>query len=162
MNILYHGSKTPDIAEFKTFAHNGVDGEEVVFATSDKRFALAMIHGTGNQLAVGYFVDIKTGKEEMYIDELEESALELLNAPGILYEVPADDFISDERLSHVEFIAKKPVKVISELFIPNLLEELKKDNSISMVPYNQVLDAMKLRGKHPGAPKIKYKEDRFN
>ena len=41
---LYHGSTKADIKILKPFPHNAVSGEAVVFGTSDKRFALAMIH----------------------------------------------------------------------------------------------------------------------
>ncbi len=143
------------------FPHNAIDGEFVVFATSDRRFALAMIHGTGNELAVGYFVDQETHKEEMYIDELQEGKLALLNAPGILYEVAGDNFISDPRLSHVEFVSKIENPVIKEIHVENILEELKKDASLTLVPYEKVLEAMKKRGKNPAEPKIKYEANRF-
>lgn len=80
--ILYHGSKVAGIKILKPFSHNAIGGEVAVFATTDKKFAMAMIHGTGNELAVGYFVDQQTHKERMYIDELRPGKLDLLNAPG--------------------------------------------------------------------------------
>ncbi len=159
---LYHGSTKADIKVLKPFPHNAVNGEAVVFATSDKRFAIAMIHGTGNELAVGYFVDQETHKEEMYIDELQEGKLSLLSAPGILYEVIGDDFISDPRLSHVEFISKTETPVIKEVYVENILEELKKDISLTLVPYEKVLEAMKRRDKNPSKPTLEYKADRFD
>jgi len=158
---LYHGTTRAGIKILKPFSHNGVNGEPVVFATSDRRFALAMIHGTGNELAVGYFVDQETHKEEMYIDELQEGKLSLLNAPGVLYEVAGDNFISDPRLSHVEFVSKIEIPVTNEVYIENILEELKKDASLRIVPYEKVLEVMKKRGKHPAEPTIKYKANRF-
>ena len=113
------------------------------------------------ELAVGYFVDQETHKEEMYIDELQEGKLALLNAAGILYEVAGDNFLSDPRLSRVEFVSKIETPVIKEIQVENILEELKKDASLTLVPYEKVLEAMKKRGKNPAEPKIKYEANRF-
>ncbi len=122
----------------KPFPHNGVDGEPVVFATPDILFALAMIHGTGNELAVGYFVDLETRKEEMYIDEL----------------------MPDVRLIRSELISKSVTPVISETSYPSILAELKKYN-INFVGYENVLIEMQKRGKDPKKATILYKSDRF-
>lgn len=137
---LYHGTTRTGIKILKPFPHNVIDGESVVFATSDRRFALAMIHGTGNELAVGYFIDQETHKEEMYINELQEGALALLNASGVLYEIVGENFIADPRLSHVEFVSKVETPVMREMYVENILEELKKDAYPTIVPYEEVLD----------------------
>lgn len=158
--MLYHGSKKSGIKTLKPFPHNGVDGESVVFATSDICFAMAMIHGTGDELAVGYFVDQETHKEEMYIDELTPNALQILSAPGILYTLDDKGFVPDTRLSHLELISKAEVPVTSEKYVYNILEELKKFD-INFVPYDQVLDEMKKRGKDPKKATVQYKADRF-
>ncbi len=158
--MLYHGSKTPGIKNLKPFPHNGVDGESVVFATPDMRFALAMIHGTGNELAVGYFVDQETHKEQMYIDELAPNAFGLLENVGILYTLEDTGFVSDSRLSHLELISKTETPVISEKLYPNILEELKK-HDIHFIKYENVLTEMKKRGKDPKGAEVGYKEDRF-
>ncbi len=158
---LYHGTVLASLKTLKPFPHNAIDGESAVFATSDRRFALAMIHGTGDELAVGYFVDQETHKEEMYIDELQEGKLSLLNAPGILYEVAEDNFISDPRLSHVELISRVDTPVLNEIRVENILEELKKDASLMIVTYEEVLGAMKKRGKDPSQPKVKHEANRF-
>ena len=144
----------------KPFPHNGVDGESVVFATPDIRFALAMIHGTGNELAVGYFVDQETHKEEMYIDELVPDAFKLLEAPGIVYTLEDTGFMSDPRLSHLELISKKETPVITETAYPNILAELKKFE-INFIQYEMVLEEMKKRGKNPKKARVLYKADRF-
>lgn len=159
--MLYHGSKTAGIKTLKPFPHNGVDGELVVFATPDIRFALAMIHGTGNELAVGYFVDQETHKEEMYIDELVPGAFDLLKAPGIIYTIEDHGFNSDSRLSHLELVSKTETPVISEKHIPDILAELKK-HDIHFVSYKNVLDEMKRRGLNPENPDLPHKPDRFN
>ncbi len=158
--MLYHGSKIKGLKILTPFPHNGVNGESVVFASTDIRFALAMIHGTGDELAVGYFVNQETHHEHMYIDELVPHAFELLKAPGTLYELEDSGFIGDSQLSHVELISKKETKVISEKYIENIFDALKKFD-ISFVNYEEVLDAMKLRKKDPQGPQNKYKQNRF-
>lgn len=159
--MLYHGSKKSGIKTLKPFPHNGVDGESVVFATPDIRFAMAMIHGTGDELAVGYFVDQETHKEEMYIDELTPNALQILSAPGILYTLDDAGFVADPRLSHLELISKMEVPVVSEKYVDNILDELKKFN-INFVQYDQVLGEMNKRGKDPKGAAIPYKANRFS
>ncbi len=158
--MLYHGSKTAGIEVVKPFPHNGVDGESVVFATSDSRFALAMIHGTGNQLAVGYFTDRESRKEEMYIDELVPGAFMLLEEPGILYTLEDTGFVSDPRLGHRELISKCETPVISESPHSNILTELKK-HDIRFVSYENVPIEMEKRGRDPKKAVISYKPDRF-
>ena len=66
------------------YSHNTVDGESVVFATTDPLFALAMAYGSGDVLAACYFYNKKTGKKEFYLDELEKNALNLLKNPASL------------------------------------------------------------------------------
>lgn len=157
---LYHGSKVANLKALKPFPHNGVNGSSVVFATPDVRFALAMIHGTGDELAVGYFVDQESHKEEMYIDELVPHAFNLLKSPGVLYEVSDSGFVTDPDLSHLELISKKETEVVSEKYIPDVLEELRK-YEINFVVYEKVLDEMKNRNKDPKNAQIEYGEDRF-
>lgn len=158
--ILYHGSQTPDLKILKPNPHNAVNKRAVVFATSDIRFALAMMYGTGDELAVGYFVNTNTHEEEMYIDELQPDKLKLLESPGYLYEVSAEGFYQDPALSHVELVKDTEAKVIKMTKLENTLEELKK-YKISIVKYEDVPVAMKQRGKEPGKPKNPYASDRF-
>src|SRR5689334_7082022 len=103
--MLYHGTTTEGLKTLKPFPHPAVNGESCVFATSDIRFALAMIYASSNELAVGYYVDQENGAVEMHIDELVPDSLDLLSAPGIIYEVADIGFISDSRLSRVELIS---------------------------------------------------------
>ena len=70
LKSLYHGSRVPDLKDLTPMPHGVVGERSVVFATPDIRFALAMIHGVGDEIRVGYFVDTKTQEEEMYIAEL--------------------------------------------------------------------------------------------
>ena len=135
--ILYHGSRISGLKVLKPRPHNVVKGRSVVFATPDIRFALAMIYGTGDELAVGYFEDAKTREEEMVINELQSGRLQLLNAPGYLYEVEGAGFYYDSALCHVELIKDTEANILKEIEIPNVLDELKK-YSITITKYKDV------------------------
>ena len=158
--ILYHGSQIPDLKVLRPNPHNAVNKRAVVFATSDIRFALAMMYGTGDEVAVGYFVNTETHEEEMYIDELQPDKLKLLASPGYLYEVSAEGFYQDPALSHVELVKDTEVEIIRMTRVENILDELKK-HKISIVKYEDVPNAMKRRGKEPGKPENPYAQDRF-
>lgn len=126
MQNLYHGSKTSGIKALTPFPHGIINGESGAFATTDIRFALAMIHGSGKELDVGYVTDSNTSREQMYIREVVPGALEILSAPGSVYLLEDSGFQEDERLSHVELISPNETKVISEDRIENILDELRK------------------------------------
>lgn len=158
---LYHGSKIGGIKYLKPHKYGIVDNKNVVFATDDIRFALAMIYGTGDEIAVGYFVNQDTREEEMYIDELQKGKLKLLDNKGFVYEVESAGFVKDDRLSHVEYINENnEVKVLNEVFVPNILNEIKK-YKISIVEYKGVLKEIEKRGRQKENPRIKYEDDRF-
>jgi hypothetical protein len=123
---LYHGSKTPNLKALRPNPSKLLDGKPVVFAPPDIRFALSMIHGNGDDLDIGYFVNNETGEEEMYIRELKPRKIKLLELPGYLYEVENLDFYTDSRLSHVELISDFEVKVTKTSIIKNILLEIEK------------------------------------
>lgn len=160
LKILYHGSQTPNLKALKPKPHNAVNGRSVVFATSDIRFALAMTYGTGNELAVGYFINPKTREEEMYIDELQPGKLQLLNASGYLYEVGTEGFYQNPDLSHIEFVKDAEARVMKVTKIKNILEELMK-YEISIVKYEDVPMTMKQRGRNLNKPKQVHASNRF-
>ncbi len=156
--FLYHGSKIANLKVLEP-GRSALFSDKVVFATPDIRFALAMIHGSGHELAVGYFGKTRPGEKEMYIDELQPNKLELLNQPGYLYEVDAVTFGGREKhLSHAERISKKPVKVLRAIHIDNVLAELKK-YEINIVGYDNVSEAL---GKRQKNPPTKQASDRFD
>lgn len=142
---LFHGSKIENVKVLEPKPHGAVGGEAVVFATKDRRFALAMIYGTGDQLAFDYEINKGTGTTKVYLNEIKEGALNLLKQPGYLYLVSEQDFVSDSRLIPEELIAKDPVKVINVEYFPDILEQLKKED-LTIVPYEQVPMSMKSRG----------------
>ena len=117
--------------------HGVVSERSVVFATPDIRFALAMIHGAGDEIRVGYFVDTKTHEEEMYIAELQPDKLKILKSPGYIYEISANGFYYDPVLSHIELIKDTETGVVRMTRIENVFSELKK-YSISFIPYGNI------------------------
>ena len=158
---LYHGSKVKGLTVLKPSPHPAVHSRAVVFATTDIRFALAMIYGTGDELAVGYVVNQSTGEEEMYIDELQEGSASLLDTAGYVYEVAATGFFQEPQLSHVEYIKEGEGKVISVTVIENILQELDAVYGIRVTRYRDVPAAMESRGLSIANPKKPHADDRF-
>lgn len=136
LQTLYHGSKTAGIKILRPQKSNLL-AHEVVFATPDIRFALAMIHGTGESIDIGYFSSSKTKKKQMYINELQPGSLHLLQQAGSLYLVAAAGFVATKHLTHSERIKFDPVKVQEELRIANILHELTQYD-IDIVEYHDV------------------------
>lgn len=142
--ILYHGSRVAGLSILKPQPSQVIGGKAAVFATPDIRFALAMIHGTGDELAVDYFVNTRTGQEEMHIYELQPASLHLLEAPGYIYAVGSQGFRGDPALSHVESVKEAESLILSVRKIDDVLHELRKYN-ISIIAYEDVPTAMKAR-----------------
>ncbi|HEC64180.1 MAG TPA: hypothetical protein ENI23_02675 [bacterium] len=157
---LYHSSKTPDIKALKPFPNNGVDGESVVFATDDKLFAVAMTYGTGDELAVGYYKDAKS-KDVMFIDELDEGKLSLLDNPTSLYEVDSSLFKEDSRLFPGEFISTTEVPVVKETKIDNVFKYLKR-GWVEITAYKDVPEAMERRKREVDKPEKEHATNRFD
>ncbi|HMO02605.1 MAG TPA: hypothetical protein PKD37_03700 [Oligoflexia bacterium] len=159
--FLYHGSPVADLKVLKPNPHNAVNKKAVVFATTDIRFALAMIHGTGEEIAVGYFFNKKTNEEQMYIHELQPGKLKLLEAPGYIYQVNSEGFQADPNLSHIEFFKESEAVVIKQTTINNVLSELLKYTNLSVVEHKNVPTAMQLMGRDISKPKKPHAPDRF-
>ena len=133
--FLHHGSKVAGLNVLTPFPSDILSGRSVVFATSDIRFALAMIYGTDKEFAIGYFINQETDEREMYLQELEPNALDLLDVSGVLYECVREGFVLDPALTDVEFISREPVYITKETYIPNILTELKKDGTVCIIRY---------------------------
>lgn len=147
---LFHGSRVPGLKVLKPFPHQDVGGDSVVFATADIRFAIAMIHGTGNELSVIYCENKITGRRELFVDELRPGRLRLLEQPGFLYEVPSIGFIQHEKLLPEELVHFKEVPVLSEITLGDVRTELERLGVI-LVPYDQVELSRASRIGKPGA-----------
>ncbi|MEK7536928.1 MAG: hypothetical protein AAB584_00570 [Patescibacteria group bacterium] len=158
--VLYHGSNTSGIKIFKPSAHKAVGGKEVVFATDNELYALAMIHGTGDQLAVSFSINSQTGEKEMYVDELEKGKLDLLNAPGFIYTVEENYFQKSPEELEGEHVSFTNVPVLSERKIENIKDEL-KSKGVYLIPYEKVPRSMQERGKSTGNPEKEHAPDRF-
>lgn len=158
--ILYHGSSIGGIKVFKLSAHKAVGGKQVVFATDSEPYALAMIHGTGDELAVSFFLNQETGKKEMYVDELENGKLDLLNASGFIYTVEEKYFRESPEGLEGEYISFTDVSVLNERKIENIKDEL-KSKGVYLIPYKEVPRSMQERGKIADKPEKEHTPDRF-
>jgi len=160
MKYLYHASKVPDIKVLKPYPNNAVDGERVVFSIEDPLFAVAMTYGSGDQIAVGYYMNQDTDKKTMYIDEIEKGALELLDNECFLYKVESIGFKNDDRIMKEELINYQEVPVVDCAEIVSALSYLNKNN-VEIVKWEDVPTAMSKRNKNPRSPKKTHKKDRF-
>ena len=161
MKILYHGSKTSGIKKLKPSLPKALRGSKrLIFATSDRAYALSMIHGTGDELAVMYAVNADTRKIEMFIDELEPGKLDLLSQEGYLYEVESKYFKESPEKLEGEFVSYNPVPVVKENKIDNVLGELKR-TGVNLVKYDDVPESMGKRGRDVQKPEIEHPKDRF-
>ena len=134
-NILYHGSRIPNIDVLKPNPNYAVNDDSVVFATPDIRLALAMIYGRGEKLSIGYHTNTHTKKRQMYVNEAEPNTLHLLDAPGYIYEVDSIGFRGNDGLMDEELIKYSHTEIIAVTKIENILEELLSHN-VSIAEYN--------------------------
>ncbi|MEK7095611.1 MAG: hypothetical protein AAB917_03050 [Patescibacteria group bacterium] len=159
--IFYHGSKIGGIKFFEPQSHIVGGNKKIVFATNDKNYALAMIYGTGDEVAISYVFNPYTKEKDMYIDELQPGKLELLNNSGYLYEVESKYFqLSPEKLEG-EYVSYESVPVFSEIKIMNIMDQLKNIPNLYLVEYENVEESMYKRGKSLIANEIKHSSKRF-
>lgn len=121
--VLYHGSKVGNLSVLKPTYHS-LPQKEVVFASSDIRFALAMIYGSGEEIDVGYSTDLSTGKQSFYLQEQRPNAFQLLRAPGYVYEVGSIGFSSHPKLMPEEFLRESEVLVEHMMYVESVWETL--------------------------------------
>ena len=122
-----------------------IDGEEAVFATQSKTLSIIFIpKWTDCDFQLGVHHNM------IYAVENYPNAFDLLktkNAHGVsgyIYTVDSDGFKSDERLgmkAH-EFINKNPVDIVRTEIIEDAYEYLMNSTDISMVTFDQMLDAL--------------------
>jgi len=158
--ILYHGSSFSGIKNFKPQPHVVANGKEIVFATDHRNYALAMIYGTGEELAVSYVAN-GNNKKEMYVDELQPGKLELLKRPGCLYEVDAKYFEPSREGLESEYISYAIVPVLSEIKVIDVLGELRGSPEVHLITYEELPKSMAERGKISSKPMIKHSPSRF-
>jgi hypothetical protein len=125
-NVLYHGS-THKINKLLPRPSKIIDNEHAVFATNKRWLALVFIaQATDRFLEIGFV----GGKG--YILEAEPDAFDvyLVEKSGYIYTVNDDTFDSDPRLGmkNHEFISSNEVDIISTEHIPDIYEELKKED----------------------------------
>jgi hypothetical protein len=109
--------------------HNKTIGREVVFATPNYEFALAMSVPSGNEdLDIGYIND------EFMIEEQYEGAFDLLKQPSYMYEVDAGGFYDHPEILPMERIIEVTIPVKKAKRIPNVYQELRRIGA-NLIPY---------------------------
>jgi hypothetical protein len=125
---LYHGSPVNNLKVLKPH-HNQTIGREVVFATPNYEFALAMSVPSGNEdLDIGYIND------EFMIEEQYEGAFDLLKQPSYMYEVDAGGFYDHPEILPMERIIEVTIPVKKAKRIPNVYQELRRIGA-NLIPY---------------------------
>jgi hypothetical protein len=112
---LFHGSeKKINDNQLLPRPSRLMDGQSVVFATNQRWIALVCICRSND-------ADLEFGFENgrPYIKELWAHAFAIINKPGYIYTVMAEDFESDQRLGMVnhEFVAHSPVDIVVREYI---------------------------------------------
>lgn len=143
MKIVYHGSQKSGTKVFTPLPNKAVKDKEVVFAFVDKAFAIATIPGTMKELAVSYF-----GDGEIYLDELQEGKLDLLNNSGYVYELDGSLFEESPEKIDDFLVSYSEVQTLKEEKIENIRETL-VSLGVHLIPYNQLAQSMQERGKVP-------------
>jgi len=135
---LYHGSNKLIENTLMPFPSKVVDGNEKVFATPSKAFALMFMgkRWHDNDIEFGGH-----GNKYLYAIEKKKDIFNKIfhNKTGYLYKVSSKQFHSDKRLGmkRYEFIADEPVRIISTQKINDILKELLKSD-IFMIKYDKI------------------------
>ena len=126
--IMYHGSSVANIKKLNT-NFNYLVGREVVFATPNYEYALAMaVDSSNDDLDIGYIND------EFTIAEMYEGAFDLLKEPSYIYQVSSTGFHQHPRLPPMEYIIEASMPVVRAKRVPNTYKELKRLGT-TFVPY---------------------------
>ena len=141
---LYHGSSHL-IKKLEPRPSRVIEGEEAVFATNSKVLATVFIpKWTDCDFQLGVHNNL------IYAVENYPNAFDLLKVKnerdvgGYLYTVSSDGFQSDKRLGmrDHEFINKNKVDIQRTEIIEDVYEYLLDSPEISMITYDQMIDAL--------------------
>ena len=125
---LYHGSSVNNLKVLKP-NHNATLGREVVFATPNYEYALAMsIPSTNDDFDIGYV------NGEFTIEEQYEGAFNLLKQPAYMYEVDEAGFREHPEFPPMERIIEVTVPVRKVKRISNVYHELRRVGA-NLIPY---------------------------
>ena len=125
---LYHGSSVNNLKVLKP-NHNATLGREVVFATPNYEYALAMsIPSTNDDFDIGYV------NGEFMIEEQYEGAFDLLKQPAYMYEVDEVGFREHPEFPPMERIIEVTVPVRKAKRISNVYQELRRIGA-NLIPY---------------------------
>ena len=125
---LYHGSSVNNLKILKPHKDKTI-GREVVFATPNYEYALAMsIPSTNDDFDIGYV------NGEFYIEEQYEDAFDLLKQAAYMYEVDARGFYEHPQFPSMERIIEVSIPVKKAKRIPNVYQELRRIGA-NLIPY---------------------------
>lgn len=126
--VLYHGSSVNNLKILKPHPNSTI-GREVVFATPNYEYALAMSVPSGNEdLDIGYV------NGQFMIQEQYEGAFDLLKQAAYIYEVDARGFYEHPQFPEMERIIEVSVPVKKAKRIPNVYQELRRIGA-DLIPY---------------------------
>lgn len=125
---LYHGSSVNNLKVLKPH-HNKTIGREVVFATPNYEYALAMsVPSTNDDFDIGYV------NGEFMIEEQYPDAFDLLKQAAYMYEVDARGFYEHPQFPEMERIIEVTIPVKKVKRIPNVYQELRRIGA-NLIPY---------------------------
>ena len=127
-SIFYHGSSIGNIKRLEP-NYNHLVGRDVVFATPNYEYAVAMaVESSNDDLEIGYI------NGEFTIAEVYEGAFDLLKEPVYLYKVKSTGFHQHPRLIEMEYIIEVPIPVVKSKRVPDAYQELKRIGT-TFIPY---------------------------
>jgi len=125
---LYHGSSINNLKILKPHMNKTI-GREVVFATPNYEYALAMsVPSSNKDLDIGYV------NGQFMIEEQYEGAFDLLKQAAYIYEVDAQGFYEHPQFPEMERIIEVSVPVKKAKRIPNVYQELRRVGA-DLIPY---------------------------
>lgn len=118
-----------------------VDGEQKVFATSSKEFALQYTgrKWSNKDFEAGSLEDTADGCIMNFLIEKKPGIFKktFAGAKGYLYIVDPRTFHSDERLSKQEMISDVPVKIVEKILIPDSHKAI-LESKLVVIPYEDL------------------------
>lgn len=139
-DAIWHGSAQNDLTELKPQASRVLGGQAAVFGTPNRDIALSFSRPWRDD-----DFDHGTVDGKPFMRERRPDAFSLLDGPGNLYQLPAEGFSQDPKLTKFERVNYKPVKPVGVERIKNVLQALRE---------RRVFDLQR----HPGSSNTKLAE----
>jgi hypothetical protein len=129
-SILYYGSKTKIDSIIEPMKDMAINNESAVIALNARWLAIAAIPRLSD-ISIGYDRDgIPFIKERAY------GAFWKLHISGYIYQISNKGFVRDTRLLDFMSICRNSVPIVSEEYIEDVYEGLKKENGLKFIYYS--------------------------